>query len=101
MKFQYQATFRVDLGKAIPEIGDMLERVNAGVSNAGYSEKLSLMHDGLIPPLVVTADRELKPHEQEKMKAIILENVQQHFPQYDVRLVEFRRKSGHVSQEAL
>lgn len=98
--FHYEATFRVDLGSAIPEIGDLMQRLNDGVSSAGYHEKISLTHDGLIPPMVVTVNRELTEGEQYKMKRLIESQIIEAFPKYDVRLTGFRRKPGNVSQSA-
>lgn len=100
-EFKYVATFRVDLGTAIPEIGALIESMNDGISSAGCSEKITLTHDAVIPPMIVTVDRELTEGEIHKMKTLIEAQVIAEFPQLDVRLVEFRRQSGNVSQSAV
>ena len=98
MKIEYEMIFRVDLGKAIPEVNELMERLNTDISNAGCDEQLTLTHEGVIPPMVVTVDRELTTGEQETMKNIILGEVCKTFPTYDVRVSAFRRKSGNVQQ---
>ena len=97
-EFQYEAIFRVNLAKAIPEVGDMVNRVNNHLAKDGYSEQLSLTHEGIIPPMVITSDRELTEEDQYKMKTLLEAKVIELFPKYDVRLASFRRKSGNVSQ---
>lgn len=93
MKIEYYATFRVNLGNAIPEVGDLVNRVNEGLSSFGRDEKLYLTHEGIIPPMTITGDRELTKEEEEKMKSLLEESIREHFPQYDVRLASFGRKS--------
>lgn len=98
MKIEYEIIFRVDLGKVLPEVNELMEWLNTDVSSAGWDEKLMLTHDGLIPPMTLTVERELTTGEQETMKNIILGKVCTHFPKYDVRVSAFRRKSGNVQQ---
>lgn len=97
-KTEYEIIFRVDLGKAIPGVNELMERLNTGMSSVGWDEKLTLTHDGMIPPMTLTADRELTTGEQETMMNTILGKVCEHFPKYDVRVSAFRRKSGNVQQ---
>ena len=101
MKVVYEAQFRLDLGKAIPEIGQMVNRLNDILSRDGYDEKLVLTDQGIIPPMVVTANRELTEQEQETMKKILREQMQVTFPQYGVELHSFRRQSGNVQQSVV
>lgn len=101
MKTEYEIIFRVDLGKAIPEVNELMERLNTDIANGGWDEKLMLTHDGIIPPMTLTVDRELTTGEQETMKNIILGKVCEHFPKYDVRVSAFRRKSGNVQQSVV
>ncbi len=98
MKTEYEIIFRVDLGKAIPEVNELMEWLNTVISNGGWNEKLTLTHDGIIPPMTLTVDRELTTEEQETMKSIILGTVCECFPKYDVRVSAFRRKSVNVQQ---
>lgn len=98
MKYEYEIKFRVDLGKVIPEINEMMESLNADIARAGHDEKLTLTHERIIPPMTVTVDRELTIGEQETMKNIILGEMCKSFPKYEVRVSSFRRKSGNVSQ---
>jgi hypothetical protein len=100
MQIQYEIIFRVDLGKAIPEINEIMESLNADIARAGHDEKLMLTHEGIIPPMIVTVDRELTMKEQDKMNDIILEVMRNRFQKLDVRVSSFRRKSGNVQQSA-
>jgi hypothetical protein len=98
---QYEAVFRVDLGSVIPEIGDLVNKINDDIANVGYGEsKMRLTTDGFIPPMVVTVDRELTEGEPHKLKTLIEAQIIEAFPKYDVRLASFRRKSGNVSLSA-
>lgn len=96
MKYEYEAIFGIDLGKAIPGVGELLDGVNTHLASAGYDQRLKCTSQ--IPPLVVTVDRELTEEEQHKMKTIIEAQMIEGMPKQDIRLVSFRRKSGNVSQ---
>lgn len=98
MIFEYEICFRVDLGKVLPEVNELMERLNTDIASAGYDEKLMLTHDGLIPNMTLTVERELSDGEQETMKNVILGEVCKAFPKYDVRVSSFHRKSGNVQQ---
>lgn len=99
MKIEYEMIFRIDLGKAIPGVNELMERLNTDMSSAGWDEKLTLTHDGIIPPMTLTVNRELTTGEQETMKNVILGKVCERFPKYDVRVSAFRRKSSNVQQQ--
>ena len=96
MKYEYEATFRIDVGQAIPAVGELLESVNAHLATDGYDERLEC--HAPIGSIVVTADRELTESEQQKMRTILAAQMIESMPKYDIRLVDFRRKSGNVSQ---
>ena len=96
MKCEYEATFRIDVGQAIPAVGELLESVNAHLATAGYDERLEC--HASIGSMVVTVDRELTEGEQHKMRTILAAQMIEAMPKYDIRLVDFRRKSGNVSQ---
>lgn len=57
MNFQYEAQFQIDLGKAIPEVGHAVNRINTHLASDGYDGKLKILAP--IHSVVVTADREL------------------------------------------
>ena len=99
MKYEYEATFRIDVGQAIPAVGDLLSRINAHLATDGYDERLKC--HAPIGTMCVTVDRELTESEQYKMKTILAAQIIEQFPSLDVRIVDFRRKSGNVSQSAL
>lgn len=96
MKYEYEATFRIDVGQAIPAVGELLESVNAHLATDGYDERLKC--HAPIGSMVVTVDRELTESEQHKMRTILAAQMIEAMPKYDIRLVDFRRKSGNVSQ---
>jgi hypothetical protein len=99
MKFQYEATFRIDMGQAILAVGELLEGINTHLSKDGYDERIKC--HASIGSMLVTADRELTESEQYKVRTIIEAQIIESMPKYDVRLVDFRRKPGNVSQSAL
>ncbi len=99
MKYEYEATFRVNLGSAIQEVGDLVNQVNTNLATFGCDEQIRLTSETVIPPMVITSDRELTEEDQHKMKTLLEAHLIEAFPKYDVRLASFRRKSGNVSQE--
>lgn len=96
MKIEYEAIFHIDMGQAIPAVGELLASVNAHLSSEGYDERLKC--HAPIGSMVVTVDRELTESEQHKMRTILAAQMIEAMPKYDIRLVDFRRKSGNVSQ---
>lgn len=96
MKIQYEASFRINVGKAVPAVGDLIDRINAHLSADGYDERLQC--NAPIGSIDVTVDRELTEEEQHKMKTILEAQMIEAMPKQDIRLVSFRRKSGNVSQ---
>lgn len=96
MKYEYEATFRIDVGQAIPAVGELLYRINTHLATDGYDERLKC--NAPIGSIVVTADRELTESEQHKMRTILAAQMIEAMPKYNIRLVDFRRKPGNVSQ---
>lgn len=95
----YIAEFRLDVGKAIPAVGELLTEVNANLAKVGVDERLECH----VPIFKMTAsvNRELTKNEQHKMKILLEAEVIKAMPQYDIRLVSFYRKPGNVSQLAV
>lgn len=91
MNFVYVAEFRIDLGKAIPEVGDLVNKMNNAISSCGYNEQLSLTSK--LFSINVTVNRELTEEDTHKMKTILESEYIKAFPKYDVRLASFGRKS--------
>lgn len=96
MKVTYEAKFRIDVGKAIPLVGEMMERLNAHAASLGCDEQLKAVSEFRM--LTVTVDRVLTEQEQYQMKTMIEAEVVQGLSKYDVRLVSFCRQSGNVQQ---
>lgn len=92
----YEAEFRINVGKAIPAVGELLDSINAHLSTDGYDERLEC--HAPIGRIVVTVDRELTESEQHKMKTLLEAQMIEAMPKYDIRLISFRRKSGNVQQ---
>lgn len=92
----YEAKFRIDLGKAIPSVGELCDSINDHLSTMGVDERLNLQSEAFA--LQVQVNRELTEEETYKMKRIIEGHVIGAMPQYDIRLQSFVRKSGNVSQ---
>ena len=91
MKVTYIAKFRIDMGKAIPAVDDLLSGVNTHLATMGCDERLKCYTS--LPDLEMTVDRELTEEESYKMKVLLESQFVEHFGKYDVRLVEFGRKS--------
>ncbi len=99
MKYKYEAIFRADLGQVLPAVGDLLARINTHLANDGYDERLGCHTE--ILTMEVSVERELTEGEKYKMRTILAAQMVEAMPKYDIRLVEFRRQSGNVSQSAV
>ena len=100
MKFEYEATFRIDVGKAIPAVDELMNSVNDHLSTMGYSERVNCQAD--IGTMVLSVDRELTKEEENKVKTLLqAEMIESSLGRYDVRLVGFRRKPGNVESSAV
>lgn len=91
MKITYVAKFRIDMGKAIPAVGALIEGINGHLSADGHDERIKYLAS--LPDLEITADRVLTEEETHKMKVLLEANMVKSFSEYDVRLVSFGRKS--------
>lgn len=98
MRIEYEAIFQIDLGDAVPEVGELMNRLNSHLSTAGYDEKLQLKAD--IFSMSLSVSRELNEKEIHRMKTLLSSEVMNRLPQYDIRLKSFGRKSGNVQQSA-
>jgi hypothetical protein len=96
MKIQYEAIFRIDLGKAVPAVGELCKSVNDNLATYGVQERMIVTAEPF--SFVVSVNRELNEQEQYTMRTLLEAEVVKSFHQYDVRLVSFCRKSGNVSQ---
>ena len=100
MSIEYQVQFSIDLGAALPSVGDVLKHVNDTYESiTGSSDKLIVR--GRFFSLVITSERELTKEDAEKMKAILLDGVRSCLPKYDIQIESFRRKPGNVLQSAV
>lgn len=90
MRFAYVFNFRINLSKAISGVGELTDRINTHLSTDGYDEKVCIVSEF---PLEMTVNRELTKEEEHKMKTLLEAQVIQQFPEYDVRLASFSRKS--------
>ena len=99
MKFQYELDFRIDLSKAVPAVGDLVNGINTHLALAGYDEQIKC--NATVFTVVVTVDRELSGEEEIKMKEMLQSQVSAEMPKYNLALDGFRRKSGNVSQSVL
>lgn len=94
----YEATFHIDWAKAIPAVGDVVNRINDHLSKMGVHEQLGVRGEAFSFSLSV--NRELTNEEQYKMKRLLEAQVIERFQGYDVRLASFGRQPGNVLQSA-
>jgi len=94
----YKFDVTASLSQAIPSVGDLMDSINSSLSQMGYSERVDARVSIASP--IVTVNRELTEEEIEKMRAVIASQFQTTFPQYSIRVGEFTRQSGNVSQLA-
>lgn len=82
----YLAEFDFDLGKMVPEIGDLMSRINEAAASAPH-EHLGLRSGPLTAKL--TVNRQLTTEEQYQVKTILEAQMIESFPKYGVRLTSF------------
>ena len=92
---EYIAKFRIDLGEACPEVGELINSINANLTTFGVDGKIMIGSN--VFNINVTAARELTTEEQEKMKDILSEQFKE-VAGYKITLASFGRKSGNVEQ---
>ena len=98
MNFRYEIILSVDLGAAIPKVGDMLKRVNDALSECGQREKLSVRSKLIRCSL--TSGRLLTSKDRDDVKKTLIETFYEHQPAWKVQVESFRRQSGNVQQSA-
>lgn len=97
MNIEYHVQFSIDLGAALPSVGDVLKHVNDTYESiTGSSDKLVVR--GKLFSATITSERELTKEDIEKMKTILLDGVRERFPKHDIQIESFRRKSGNALQ---
>ena len=88
---KYTATFRINLGKAIPAVGELTDSINATLTTFGIEDKLSVHADAF--NIDVTVDRPLTETEQHQMGTLLEAEIIRAMPKYDVRLTSLRSQS--------
>ena len=91
--FQYEAKFRVNLAKVVPQVDELVSKLNSSMSDWGCHEQIAITSEDVVPPLLLTVNRLLTKEEEYQMSRIIEAQVIQSFSKYDVRLTSFSRKS--------
>lgn len=92
----YLIRFRFDLGQAIEPVGELANELNTHLARMGYDEKLAITSE--LPALSLQVNRDLTPNEMVTVKSLIEQQFQSAFSKWNVRLVDFYRKSGNVEQ---
>jgi hypothetical protein len=98
MKHEIRFSIRIDLGKAIPEVGELFSSVNNHLSTMGVQDRIGAY--GEVATLVVSGSRKLNVEEQETVRKIIEDHFNAKFPQYTVRVTELGSQSVTSSQSA-
>jgi hypothetical protein len=92
MKVEYEFEVGIDLGKAIPQVGELIDSVNSELSTLGDFPKIKC--ESRLVTGCFTAIAPLSQTDEEIVKNLIQEQfTKSTFGKYDVRLVSFRRKS--------
>lgn len=95
-RITYVIKFRFNLGKALEPVGELENKLNDHLARMGYDEKLSIVSG--LPELHLQVERELTAKEHVIVSQRITEKVKAAFPQWDVSLADFYRKSSNVEQ---
>jgi hypothetical protein len=78
----------MDTGKAIPEVGAVLDSVNGLMGDMGFDEKLRLRTNIQIVTLTVGA--KLTEEQQQVVKTVMESHMVEAMPQYDLELTDFK-----------
>lgn len=92
----YEFEIRIDLGKAVPAIGELLDSMNDTLTKCGQDGKLKCLTS--FGSIDVTANRELTKEELDKMKKVLSEHLQKsELNKYGITVVQYRCKSVNPS----
>ena len=91
-RIHYKINLSFNLGKAIGEVGLLIESVNSMLSRHGVGAGLVVRSQGLSMNLSV--DRELTTKERAKLKGLLIEQFEKHFPEWGFKIDSMRRKSS-------
>lgn len=96
VKCEYEITISVDMGSVLAPVGDLVNGVNNELSKFGCDEKLSVRSPMI--SMALTTEREITDDEKEKMKTMMLAEINSQHPAWKAKVESFRRKSGNVQQ---
>lgn len=97
-RIHYKINLSFNLGKAIGEVGLLIDSVNAMISNYGVGAGLVVRSRGLSMNLSV--NRELTTKERAKLKGLLLEQFEKHFPKWGFKIDSMRRKSSNSHSQS-
>jgi len=81
---KYEFVFSINMGKALPSVGKIVDSVNETMHEFGFSEKMLVVSSF---PVILTSSRELTEEEQTKAGQIMLEGYKEKLPTYEIELV--------------
>ena len=98
MRVVYDFQVSLDLGKAVGEIGALMEAVNSHLSTMGYDEKVKA--SGQFLTGTFECDRELTPKERKEIQAMMQKSFRERLPEYDLAVHLSYKPSKSISQSA-
>lgn len=96
MSYHYEIPLALDLGKAVPEVGSLVNSVNANLTTLGVEERVAIT--GEVACLTLTVSRPLSYEEEETMRGFVREQ----FAVEELPLIvqPLRSKSGKSGSES-
>lgn len=95
---EYELSLEIDLGKSIPDVGRLIEGVNANLSTIGVDERLGVRSH--VGTMTVKNDKELSQQELQMLREETERVLRTRFPEFGYSVGQPRRKSGNVQQSA-
>ena len=98
-EYVYRYPITIDLGKAVSEVGELIDSLNAGLSTCGVSDRIKCQTE--IGCSVITVGRALTEEEVETMRTALERGLREDaLPEFDLRVGTPCCKSGNSSSQS-
>jgi hypothetical protein len=94
----YKFELSMDLGKAIPEVGAVMDSVNSNMPSFGFDGQYSLLSS--IGDITVQSPRPFTNDEEQRLVKEFNDMLSERLPNLGIRCTNVRRQPGNVPQSA-
>lgn len=96
---QYKINLSFNLGVAVDKVGELVEAMNASLSNWGIDDKLQIRSKGF--SLTLQCNRKITKQEKEAMIKLIEDQFNKRFTGWNFKVESFRCKPCYKSEQSV